>query len=54
MGGAKVTMAAQNTGFSYAAHLTPTFRRMLGATPSQLALRRRVSSEVSMESQRVH
>ena len=54
MGGANVTMAAQNAGFADAAHLTRTFRRMLGATPSQLALRGKVSRGVSMESLRVH
>jgi len=43
MGGASVTSAAHRAGFSDAAHLTRTFRRMLGATPSQLALLNRVS-----------
>jgi AraC-like DNA-binding protein len=50
MGGASVTTASQDAGFSDAAHLTRTFRRMLGTTPSELALRGRVSRGVSMHS----
>src|SRR5262245_18118002 len=49
MNGASVTDAAQNAGFSDASHLTRTFRRMLGTTPTDLALRKRVSSGISME-----
>ncbi|HME92543.1 MAG TPA: AraC family transcriptional regulator [Myxococcaceae bacterium] len=49
MEGASITTAAQNAGFSDAAHLTRTFRRMLGTTPSELALHGRVSRGVSLE-----
>jgi AraC-like DNA-binding protein len=48
MAGASVTVGAQNAGFADGAHLTRTFRRMLGTTPSELALRKRMSRGVSM------
>jgi AraC-like DNA-binding protein len=48
--GASVTSAAHRAGFSDAAHLTRTFRRMLGATPSDLALLNRVSLGFGLES----
>ena len=34
--GAPLALAAQSAGFADAAHMSRTFRRMLGATPSQL------------------
>lgn len=40
MRGASVTDAAHSAGFADAAHMTRTFRRMLGTTPSELIRRR--------------
>ena len=41
MRGSSLTGAAHGAGFSDAAHMTRTFRRMLGTTPSELVRRRR-------------
>ncbi len=49
MEGASVTSAAYRAGFSDSAHLTRTFRRMLGATPSELTLLKRLGVGFSLE-----
>ena len=49
MQGASVTSAAHRAGFSDSAHLTRTFRRMLGATPSELTLLKRLAVGFSLE-----
>ena len=48
MDGASVSEAAHRAGFSDAAHLSRTFRRMLGTSPSELMLRKRMSRGVSL------
>ena len=50
MDGATASMAAHRAGFSDAAHMTRTFRHMLGTTPSELAMRKRLATGVSVES----
>jgi AraC-like DNA-binding protein len=50
MDGASVSMAAHRAGFADAAHLTRTFRQTLGTRPTDLALRKRVSAGLSIES----
>ena len=47
VGGASITEAAHSAGFADAAHMTRTFRRMLGTTPSELAQRRSAIGECS-------
>jgi AraC-like DNA-binding protein len=47
--GTSVTSVAYRAGFADAAHLTRTFRRMLGITPSQLPLFKRLSLGFSTE-----
>ena len=53
MDGASVTRAAHHAGFADGAHMTRTFRRMLGATPSDLALQKRLGRGFSLEQLRL-
>jgi AraC-like DNA-binding protein len=50
MSGVAITEAAHSAGFSDAAHLTRTCRRMLGTTPSELVSRRGVRGEAFVPS----
>jgi AraC-like DNA-binding protein len=47
--GASVAEAAARAGFADAAHLSRTFRRMLGTTPSAIASRRKVAQGAAVE-----
>jgi AraC-like DNA-binding protein len=49
MKGANATEAAHSAGFSDAAHMTRTFRRMLGTTPAEVVARRGRSSGALIE-----
>ena len=48
MDGVSVSAAAHRAGFSDAAHLSRTFRRMLGTSPSEISLRKRMSRGVAL------
>lgn len=50
MRGASITEAADSAGFSDAAHLTRTCRRMLGTTPSELVRSREARGEAFVSS----
>jgi len=50
MRGSSLTEAAHSAGFSDAAHMTRTFRRMLGTTPSELARRRPAARQAFVQS----
>jgi AraC-like DNA-binding protein len=49
MRGTSVAEAAHCAGFSDSAHMTRTFRRMLGTTPSELARRRQAGRATFVE-----